>query len=124
MTLRISIHEDIIPDTAAVNVAQVPVVYQVPPLMMQPSILPLVVTGSVPLPENGLPGVVVVVGLGEAVVAVDKVVEGGVPVVPLGRYFTPVAGQFDLAPSEQVSCMHTKTFNAVLPGFVGTNVPV
>lgn len=90
----------IVPDAAAVNVAHVPVVYQVPPLMMQPLTLPPEVTGSVPLPENGTPGVDVGVG---AVVTVDKVVEGGVPVEPLGRYLIPVAGQLDFEPSEQLS---------------------
>lgn len=87
--------ESCIPEVAAVNVAHVPVVYQVPPLMMQPLTLPPEVTGNVPRPAKGTPGV----GLGGAVVTVDKVVEGGVPPEPLGRYLIPVAGQLDLAPS-------------------------
>lgn len=75
-------------------VAQVPVVYHVPPLMIQPLVFPPLVTGSVPLPEKGEPGIDVPVGC----VPVDEVtvVDGGVPV--LGRYFT-LAGQLDLAPS-------------------------
>lgn len=91
--LEVRVNPD--PDAVAVKVAQVPVVYQVPPLMMQPSTLPLVVTGSVPLPEKGLPGVEVEVG--GVPVEVVMVVEGGVPV--FGRYFTPVAGQLDFDPS-------------------------
>ena len=87
------------PEGAAVNVAHVPVVYHVPALMMQPSALPLVVTCSVPLPEKGVPGLLVPVG-GLVVVVL-------VPVV-LGRYLTPVAGQEDLLPS----------------GLVGMNCPV
>lgn len=85
-----------IPEAVAVKEAQVPVVYHVPPLIMQPLAVPPLVTGSVPFPEKGLPGV----GLGGAVVAVDNVVEGGVPLVPLGRYFIPVAGQSDFEPSK------------------------
>ena len=77
------------------KVAHVPVVYQVPPLMMQPFVLPPDVTGSVPRPEKGLPGVEVEVG--EVVLVL---VGGGlVPPDPLGRYLTPVAGQEDLDPS-------------------------
>ena len=90
------------PDVAAVKVAQVPVVYHVPALMMHPSAFPLVVTWRVPLPENGAPGLVV----GPPVVVVVVVV-GGV-VFPLGRYLTPVAGQELLLPS----------------GLVGMKVPV
>lgn len=78
------------PDAVAVNVAQVPVVYHVPPLIMHPFCEPLLVTRSVPLPENEVPGVLVGV-----VVAV--VVGGGVPV--FGRYLIPVVGQLDLDPS-------------------------
>ena len=89
------------PEGAAVKVAHVPVVYQVPALMMQPSGVPLVVTWRVPLPEKGVPGLLV----GEVVVVVVVVVGG---MVPLGRYLTPVAGQEDLEPS----------------GLVGMKVPV
>lgn len=82
------------PDAVAVNVAHVPVVYQVPPLMIQPFAVPPEVTCNVPLPENGIPGLVV----GEvADVVVVAVVVGGV-LDPFGRYFT-VAGQEDLEPS-------------------------
>ena len=58
------------PEGVAVKVAHVPVVYQVPALMMQPSGLPLVVTCRVPLPEKGVPGVLV----GEVLVVVVVVV--------------------------------------------------
>lgn len=85
-----------LPEGVAVKVAQVPVVYHVPPLMMQPFVFPPLVTGRVPLPEKGIPGVGVEVG-GE-VVAVVRVVEGG-RVAVLGRYLMPVAGQSDLEPS-------------------------
>ena len=84
-----------LPDAAAVKDAQVPVVYHVPPLMMQPLVFPPLVTGSVPRPEKGLPGVGVPVG--GVPVDVTAVVDGGVPV--FGRYFT-LAGQLDLAPSK------------------------
>ena len=90
-----------VPEGVAVKVAQVPVVYHVPALMMQPSGVPLVVTCKVPLPDKGVPGELV----GEVVGVVVVVV---VVVVPLGRYFTPVAGQEDLEPS----------------GLVGMKVPV
>lgn len=65
--------------------------------MMQPLVVPPLVTGSVPLPEKGTPGVGVPVGG----VPVDEVfvVEGGLGGVPiLGKYFT-FSGQLDLAPS-------------------------
>ena len=94
------------PDAAAVKPAQVPVVYHVPPLMMQPVALPPVLTCKVPLPEKGVPGVVVEVGELPPVVVV--VVEVGGVDPDLGRYLTPVAGQSDLDPS----------------GLVGMKVPV
>ena len=81
------------PEGAAVKVAHVPVVYQVPALMMQPSGEPLVVTWRVPLPEKGVPPA------GGVLVGVVVVVVVGVVEVPLGRYLTPVAGQEDLEPS-------------------------
>ena len=90
------------PEAAAVKVAHVPVVYQVPPLIIHPSAFPPVVTCSVPFPENGAPGVLVPVG--PALVVVEVVVP---PPLPLGSHFTPVAGQLDFAPS----------------GFVGMKVP-
>ena len=74
------------------NVAHVPVVYHVPPLMMHPFCEPPLVTVRVPLPENEVPGVLVGVVVGAVVV-------GGVPLV-LGRYLIPVAGQLDLEPSD------------------------
>ena len=51
-----------VPVAVAVCVAQVPVVYHVPPLMMQPLAFPPLVTGSVPLPEKGEPVIDVPVG--------------------------------------------------------------
>lgn len=86
------------PDAAAVKVAQVPVVYHVPALMMQPVGVEEVVTWRVPLPEKGVPGEVVRGLLPGLVVVLGG--EGGVP--DLGRYFTPVAGQSDLEPSVDV----------------------
>lgn len=73
------------------NDAQVPVVNQVPPLMIQPSWEPFVVTDRVPLPD-GVPGVP-----GE-----DGGVVGGegLDPLPLGRYLIPVVGQSDLDPSK------------------------
>lgn len=94
--MHVSHHVECIPEAVAVKEAQVPVVYHVPPLMIQPLAVPPLVTGSVPLPLKGVPGV----GLGGALVAVDNVVEGGAPPETLGRYFIPVAGQSDLEPSE------------------------
>lgn len=108
------------PDAAAVNVAQVPVVYQVPPLIIQPLTVPPLVTGSVPLPEKGPPGVGVEVG--GVPVEVVMVVEGGVPV--LGRYFTPVAEQLDLDPSEASQKEPREYHDRCLPGSAGTKVPV
>lgn len=91
-----------VPDGVAVKPAQVPVVYHVPPLMMQPFVRPPLVTGRVPRPEKGTPGVDVAVGEGGAPVAVERVVgAGGVEVLgSLGRYLMPSAGQLDLEPSE------------------------
>lgn len=84
-------------DGVAVKVAQVPPMYQVPGLMMQPFGVPEVVTWRVPLPEKGVPGEVVGAVV-VVVVVVDEVV-GEVPEEDLGRYLTPVAGQSDVAPS-------------------------
>lgn len=91
-----------VPAGVAVKPAQVPVVYHVPPLMMQPFVRPPLVTGRVPRPEKGTPGVDVAVGEGGAPVAVERVVgAGGVEVLgSLGRYLMPSAGQLDLEPSE------------------------
>ena len=86
----------------AVKVAHVPVVYQVPALMMQPSAFPPVVTCKVPFPLKGVP-----VGLGSLPRAVVGGGGGGGE-LDLGRYLTPVAGQVDLEPS----------------GLVGMKVPV
>ena len=96
--LDVSVKPD--PDAAAVNVAHVPVVYHVPRLMIQPVFFPPVVTGRVPLPEKGVPGVPV--GPLPTVVVVVP------PPLPFGRYLTPVAGQLLLLPS----------------GFDGSKVPV
>ena len=90
-----------LPDAVAVKVAQVPPMYHVPPLMMQPFDAPPEVTWRVPLPEKGVPGAVVGPVVGEVVVVVVVVVAvvGEVPEPDLGRYLTPVAGQSELAPS-------------------------
>lgn len=87
------------PEGVAVKVAQVPPMYHVPALMMQPSgeLLPEGVTWRVPLPENGVPGAVVGPVPAEVVVVV-----GEVPEPDLGRYLTPVAGQSDDAPSKMI----------------------
>ena len=76
---------------AAVKVAQVPPMYQVPPLMIQPAVLPAWVTGRVPRPVKGVPGGGVGVEPGGEVVGVGE--------VDLGRYFMPVAGQEEVAPA-------------------------
>lgn len=62
------------------NVAHVPVVYQVPPLITHPFCTPPVVTERVPLPD----------GEGE-----------GADPPAFGRYFIPVAGQSDFEPSRR-----------------------
>ena len=86
-----------LPEGVAVKVAQVPPMYHVPALMMQPFAVPPEVTWRVPLPEKGVPGAVVGPVPGAVVV-------GEVPEPDLGRYLTPVAGQSDDAPSNiQVS---------------------
>lgn len=81
------------PEGVAVNVAQVPVVYHVPPLIIHPFCEPPLVTIKVPLPENEVPGVFVGGALEEVVVG------DGVPLI-FGRYLIPVAGQLDLDPSK------------------------
>lgn len=85
------------PDAVAVNVAQVPPIYHVPPLMMQPLFAPPSVTSRYPLPENGVPGVVVPVGAVVVVVVVAVVVGAGEPL--LGKYLIPVDGQSELVPT-------------------------
>ena len=75
-----------VPDAVAVNVAQVPPIYHVPPLMIQPLFAPPSVTSRYPLPENGVPGPVVPVGAAVVVV----VVGAGEPV--FGKYLIPVDG--------------------------------
>jgi len=99
------------PDAVAENFAHVPVVYQIPELIIHPLALPPVLTCSVPFPANGAPGVLVPVGPAAVVVGVVVLtpvpvvsVAGGVVVVvpplpALGRYFTPVAGQLELEPA-------------------------
>lgn len=81
-----------VPEAVAVKVAQVPVVYHVPALMMQPTEFPPVVTIKYPLPVKGVPGVLVAVDVAAAVVLVT-----GEPL--FGRYCTPDAGQSDAAPT-------------------------
>ena len=86
-----------VPDAVAVNVAQVPPTYHVPPLMMQPLFAPPSVTWRYPLPENGVPGAVVPVGAVVVVIVVVVVVGAGEPL--LGRYLIPVDGQSELEPT-------------------------
>jgi len=90
-----------VPEAVAVKPAHVPVVYHVPPLMMQPFAWPLVETWSVPLPEKGVPGAVVgVVPGGVVVVVVVADGGGGAGAEPaLGRYLMPVVAQAPLEPS-------------------------
>lgn len=90
-----------VPEAVAVKPAHVPVVYHVPPLMMQPFDWPLVETWSVPLPEKGVPGAVVgVVPGGVVVVIVVADGGGGAGAEPaLGRYLMPVVAQAPLEPS-------------------------
>ena len=80
----------------AVKVATVPVVYQIPLLMIQPFCLPPLVTNRVPLPEKDVPGALVGVVPTLLVVGVGRGV-GRLPV--LGKYLIPVAGQLELAPA-------------------------
>jgi hypothetical protein len=89
-----------LPDVAAVNEAQVPVVYHVPAEMRQPVFVVPTFTLRYPFPLKGVPGVVVPPGV-EAVVVVE-------PPPVLGRYLMPVVGQVDFVPS----------------GFAATKVPV
>lgn len=90
-----------VPEAVAVKPAHVPVVYHVPPLMMQPFAWPLVETWSVPLPEKGVPGAVVgVVPGGVVVVVVVADGGGGAGAEPaLGKYLMPVVAQAPLEPS-------------------------
>jgi hypothetical protein len=83
----------IVPLGVAVNLAQLPEVYQVPPLMMHPFCPPFITTLRKPLPDN----------TGEVDVEVGGVVElvtvGGVVPPGFGRYFTPDAAQLDPEPT-------------------------
>ena len=79
------------------------------------------------MPEKGVPGVVVGLVPGEVVVEVVLVVVvvGEVPEPDLGRYWTPVAGQSDVAPSDpQISIVKRSQRRGPLLGLVGMNVPV
>jgi hypothetical protein len=73
--------------SVAVKVAHVPVVYQVPLLMMHPFLTPLTMTLRLPLPLKGVPGAAVDVGAGPPTVVV---VEGGDELAFLGMYLIPV----------------------------------
>lgn len=101
----------------AVKVAQVPVVYQVPLLMIQPFCLPSLVTNKVPLPEKKVPGALV--GAVPTLLVIVGRGDGRLPV--LGKYFIPVAGQLDLAPAEsEFSFVHIlESSNTVLGGLPG-----
>lgn len=92
----------------AVKVAQVPVVYQVPPLMIQPFCLPPLVTNRIPLPEKGAPGALV-----GAVLALVVVPGGEGPVPVFGRYLIPVAGQLELAPAGLHLCLVQRSDRAI-----------
>ena len=94
-----------VPDAVAVNVAQVPPIYHVPPLMMQPLFAPPSVTSRYPLPENGVPGAVVPVGAAVVVV----VVVAGEPV--FGKYLIPVEGQSELVPTGTKLSKNAKDIN-------------
>ena len=94
-----------VPDAVAVNVAQVPPIYHVPPLMMQPLFAPPSVTSRYPLPENGVPGAVVPVGAAVVVV----VVVAGEPV--FGKYLIPVDGQSELVPTGTRISKNAKDIN-------------
>lgn len=78
-------------------VAQVPEVYHVPALIMQPVCDPPLITLTNPLPD-GVPvdvevGAVVVVPVAPADVVVDP------PEDPFGRYLIPEEGQVDPEPT-------------------------
>ena len=101
------------------KVAHVPVVYHVPPEMMQPFVLPEVTTFRYPLPLKEPP---VGVEVGPVLVEVETVlVEVGLVLVEVavevgelppppdfGKYLIPVLGQEEVLPTASV----------------GTNVPV
>lgn len=78
-----------LPEGVAVKEAQVPEVYHVPPLMIQPPLSTL----RVPLPLNGVPGGLVPVG------AVVVVVGDPVGAAPLLGMYLKLAGHVDLEPS-------------------------
>jgi hypothetical protein len=90
-----------LPDDVAVNPAQVPVVYQVPPDMMHPFLLPDVTTFRNPFPLNGAP-----LGVDEGPLLLEgAVLEGlsdrpdevGLPPPPpdLGRYLIELPVQLE-----------------------------
>ncbi len=84
-----------LPDAVAVKVAQVPLVYHLPALIIHPFATPPVRTLRYPFPAKGVPGAEV----GDVVVVeVTRVVVPGED-APFGRYLTPVAGQVDFVPS-------------------------
>lgn len=92
------------PASVAEKVAQVPVVYHVPLLMIHPFLLPSTSTLIYPFPLNGVPGADVLVGAGPPTVVL--VALGWL--ADLGRYLMPVCGHVDFVPS----------------GFAGTKSPV
>lgn len=105
----------LIPAAVPVNVAQVPVVYQVPALIIHPVRFPPVTTFKYPLPTKAPP---VEVGAGAEYVAdrFDDCVGAAlaVPVGPtdgvgleektLGRYRMPVWGQLRVSPTNRKGC--------------------
>jgi len=109
-----------VPEGVAVKVAHVPPMYQVPPLMIQPSVLPPYVTGRVPDPEKGVPGAVV----GPPPVGVVVVVVGAGEPPLFGKYLTPVAGQFEVAPPDgSQSMVIMQAAQCYVLGLTGTKVP-
>ena len=114
------------PEVEAVKVAHVPVVYHVPPEMMQPFVLPEVTTFRYPLPlKEPLVGVevgpvlvevetvlveveTVLVEVGPVLVEVAVEVGELPPPPDFGKYLIPVLGQEEVLPTASV----------------GTNVPV
>lgn len=85
------------PEEVAVIVAQVPVVYHVPPEMMHPCWLPEVTTLRKPEPLK--PPVEVGLGPDEVVVLVDV----GVAPPVFGKYLMPLLGHVPVLPTTSVA---------------------
>jgi hypothetical protein len=85
-----------IPLGVAVMAAQVPVVYQVPALMMHPFCVPPLTTFRMPFPDS-VPGLAVEVEVGVAVVPVEGAEGVGPP--GFGKYLIPEEGQVEPDPT-------------------------